>query len=188
MNVTADVMARGSQGSSGYWDIVRDSLADLVRIMLTRCHDPENYPLLYEQVRDLRGQVWLCAFPKLFITIAPAEWTFPRPYWLQPYMDCIFAGAYAMSLHMYFLVRCIWRFLCSKFGHKYFMVLEYVIKTEYQGRGTPHWHIACWVVSSAPLRTLAGNAKKNVVSPFVRFLHAVFKCCLLYTSPSPRDS
>ena len=81
----------------------------------------------------MRGQVWLCAFPNLFITIALAEWTFPRPYFLQPYLKCVFAGAYVLALHMFFLVRCVWRFLSSRLGHKYFVVLEYVCKTEYQG-------------------------------------------------------
>ena len=124
----------------------------------------------------MRGEVWLCAFPNLFITIAPAECTFPRPYFLQPYLKCVFAGAYVLALHMFYLVRCVWRFLSTRFGHKYFVVLEYVSKTEYQGRGTPHWHIACWVVSPLPLRLLRGNGKDTVVSPFVRFLQAVYQC------------
>ena len=34
MGVTADVMARDSQASSGFWDIVQDALADLVRVQL----------------------------------------------------------------------------------------------------------------------------------------------------------
>jgi len=126
-------MARDSQSSAGYWEIVRDALADLVRIMIERCYDEQNYPMLYKHVRGLRGEVWLCAFPNLFITIAPAEWTFPRPYFLQPYLKCVFAGAYVLALHMFYLVRCIWRFLSNRFGHKYFVVLEYVSKTEYQG-------------------------------------------------------
>ena len=87
LGVTADVMARDSQASAGYWGIVRDALADLVRIMLVRCYDEVNHKELYNHVRGLRGQVWLCAFPNLFITIAPAEWTFPRPYFLDPYKD-----------------------------------------------------------------------------------------------------
>ena len=79
LGVTADVMARDSQASAGYWEIIRDALADLVRIMLLRCYDAVKYPDLYQHCRNLRGEVWLCAFPNLFITIAPAEWTFPRP-------------------------------------------------------------------------------------------------------------
>ena len=56
MGVTGDVMTRDSQASSGYWDIVQDSLADLVRIMLVRCYDEENYPLLSKRGdNDLNG-------------------------------------------------------------------------------------------------------------------------------------
>ena len=64
------------QASSGYWEIVRDSLSDLVRIQMHRCYDEKNHKDLYDHVRGLRGQVGLCAFPNLFITIAPAEWIF----------------------------------------------------------------------------------------------------------------
>ena len=77
----------------------------------------ENYPELYKHVPDLRGNVWLAAFPNLFITVAPAEWRFPRPYFLEPYLRCVFAGAYVMALHMYFLVRCVWYFLANRLGH-----------------------------------------------------------------------
>ena len=93
IGVTGDVMARDSQASTGYWDIVSDSLADLVRIMLVRCYDETNYPILYKHCRGLRGEVWLCAFPNLFITIAPAGWRYPRPYFLEPYTGSCFAMA-----------------------------------------------------------------------------------------------
>ena len=100
MGVTGDVITRDSQVSSGYWEIVRDSLADLVRIMLARCYDQKNFPVLHNHTRNLRGQVWLCAFPNLFITITVAEWKFPLPYFLEPYRNCIFAGTYLLTLHM----------------------------------------------------------------------------------------
>ena len=93
MGITGDVGARDSQTSSGYWEIVQDGLADLVRIMLIRCYDAKNHRDLYDHVRTLRGQVWLCAYPNLFITIAPAEWKFPLPYFIQPYLKCVWAGA-----------------------------------------------------------------------------------------------
>ena len=73
MGLIGDVLARSSQVSSGYWEIIQDSLADLVRIMLERCYDQKGHTDLYDHVRGLRGQVWLCAYPNLFITIAPAE-------------------------------------------------------------------------------------------------------------------
>ena len=176
MGLTADVLMRDSQSSSGYWEVVQDALSDLVRIMLVRCYDQQNYPHLYEHVRDLRGQVWLCAFPNLFITITAAEWKFPRPYFMQPYANCVFAGAYIMALHMYYLVRCMWMFLANKFGTKYFVVFEWVMKTEYQGRGTPHWHIAAWIVSFGLLSFLAGRTGTKVVSAFVKFLEVLFMC------------
>ena len=121
MGVTADVMVRDSQASAGYWEVTRDALADLVRIQLLRRYDEVNYPELYNAVRGLRGDVWLCAFPNLFITIAPAEWKFPRPYFLEPYADCVFAGAYVMALHMFYLVRCIWAFLANRWGCRSFI-------------------------------------------------------------------
>ena len=176
MGFTGDVMARSSQTSTGYWEIVQDSLADLVRIMLVRCYDEENHKQLYDHVRGLRGQVWLCAYPNLFITIAPAEWKFHRPYFLEPYLERVWAGAYLMALHMYFLVRCVWLFLATRHGHKFFVVFEWVCKTEYQGRGTPHWHIAAWVACYGILARLAGRTGTAVVSAFVRFLAALFQC------------
>jgi len=176
MGLTADVVARDSQASSGYWEIVRDALADLVRIMLVRCYDQEHHPQLYNHCRNLRGEVWQCAFPNLFITIAPAEWKFPRPYFIEPYVNCVFAGALIMALHMYYLVRCVWLFLANRLGHKYFIVFEWCMKTEYQGRGTPHWHIAAWVVSFGLLTSLKGRTGTAVVSAFVKFLSMLFHC------------
>ena len=104
LGLTGDVLTRDSQTSAGYWAIVQDSIADLARIMLSRCFDTENYPDLYNHCRNLRGQVWLCAFPNLFITIAPAEWKFLKPYVLQPYVNCILAGAY---ITIYWPYTCI---------------------------------------------------------------------------------
>ena len=66
--------------------------------------------------------------------------------------------------------------MSSRSGCQWFTVYEYVVKTEYQGRGTPHWHIAAWVVSHTVLRSLIGRTNLRIVSPFVRFLELVF-CC-----------
>ena len=55
-----------------------------------------------------------------------------RPHFLDVYLNVVFAGAYLMALHMYYLVRCIWRFLCYSKGNKYFTVYEWVlVRTEY---------------------------------------------------------
>ena len=50
MGLTGDVLTRDNQGSTGYWEITQDALADLVRVMLTRCFDKEKYPQLYVHV------------------------------------------------------------------------------------------------------------------------------------------
>ena len=69
--ITADILTRDSQGSAGYWEIVQDSLADLVRIQLGRCYDKEGHPDLYNYVRGLRGgAVWQVAFPNLFTCLS----------------------------------------------------------------------------------------------------------------------
>ena len=176
MGITGDVMARSSQTSTRYWEIVQDSLADLVRVMLVRCYDEENHKDLYDHVHGRRGQVMLCAYPNLFITIAPAEWKFYRPYFWEPYLQCVWAGSYLMALHMFFVVRTMWLFLASRTGHTFFKVFEWVMNTEYQGRGTPHWHIAAWVVCYGYLAMLAGRTGTSVVSAFVKFLAALFQC------------
>ena len=100
MGVTADVMARDSQPSSGFWEIVQDSLADVVRVMLGRCFQPDEYPELVKHCRNLRGELWVCAFPNLFVTVAPAEWRFPMPYFLHAYINFIVGSAYVMATHM----------------------------------------------------------------------------------------
>ena len=83
---------------------MQDSLADLVRIQLGRCYDKEGHPDLYNYVRGLRGgAVWQVAFPNLFITLAPAEWRIPLPYFLEPYKKNICAGAYLITLHIFYL-------------------------------------------------------------------------------------
>jgi len=81
-----------------------------------------------------------------------------------------------MALHMYYLVRCVWMFLVNRFGHKFFIVFEWCMKTEYQGRGTPHWHIAAWIVSFGALSLLEGRTGTAVISVFVKFLSLLF-CC-----------
>ena len=120
----------------------------------------------------------MVAFPNLFITITAAEWKFPRPYFLRPYITAgyVYAAAYVFALHMHWLVRSVWSFLANTFGHKFFLVMEWVVRLEYQGRTTAHWHIAAWVLPHGLLSSLAGRSKTGVVSAFVKFLEVVFQC------------
>ena len=88
------------------------------------------------------------------------------------------AGCYLIAIHMYLAVqRIIQYFLCSKFGNRWFKVYEYAIKTEYQGRGTPHWHMALWVVSyCGDLEQLRGRIKEMEESALFKFLYGCFGC------------
>ena len=79
-----------------------------------------------------------------------------------------------MALHMYYLVRTVWLFLSCRFGNRYFTVYEWCMKTEYQGRGTPHWHICAWLISHGLLKFLSGRTGTAVVSSFVKFLQLLF--------------
>ena len=96
----AHVFTRSKQDTTAYWDHEQDALADLVRIMLCRCFDESGYPDLFQHCRGLRGEVHHCAFPNLFITIAPAEWKFPLPYFLQSYTRNLAGGCYLIAIHM----------------------------------------------------------------------------------------
>ena len=107
MGITADMLTRDLQASQRYWGIEQDALADLVRIILLRCYDQEQSLTLCRHCCDLCGEVWLCALPNFLSMAAPAEWRYTWPYTLEPYMNCIFAGAYLMALQMHFLVRCV---------------------------------------------------------------------------------
>ena len=67
-------------------------------------------------------------------------------------------------------------FLSRRVGHKYFTVYEWVVKTDYPGRGTPHWHIAAWIVCYGVMKLLQGRTGTAVVSAFVKFLELLFPC------------
>ena len=50
------------------------------------------------------------------------------------------------------------------------------MKAEYQGRGTPHWHIAAWILCYGPMKLLQGRTGTSTVFAFVKFLALVFRC------------
>jgi len=72
--------------------------------------------------------------------------------------------------NLYFMC-CIWALSFHAAS-----ALTLVMKTEYQGRGTPHWHIAAWVVCFGILQRLKGRSGTAVVSAFVKLLEALFHC------------
>ena len=94
--------------------------------MLLRCQDEDKHPQLFHGIRAMHDRNWTMAFPNLFITITVAEWKFPRPYFLQPYAKCLWAGAYLLALHTFYLVKSMWQFLSNRLGHRWFTVVEWV--------------------------------------------------------------
>jgi hypothetical protein len=85
----------------------------------------------------------------------------PLPVFLGPVQDLHICLAYPTALHIYFLVRCVWVFLSRRLGHKYFTIHKWVMITEYQGRGTPHWHIAAWIACFGDMKRSQGRESKN---------------------------
>ena len=73
-----------------------------------------------------------------------------------------------------FSSACVFcRFLLS-FLSLFVTWLFQVVKTEYQARQTPHWHIALWVSLHAAPSDIVGDSKDTVRSSFVRWLEEVF--------------
>ena len=94
----------------------------------------KGIPTCTNYVRGLRGgAVWQVAFPNLFITLAPAEWRIPLPYFLEPYKKNICAGAYLITLHIFYLTCTVWAFLAARTGNRWFTVLESVNSVAFHG-------------------------------------------------------
>ena len=56
----------------------------------------------------------------------------------------------------------------------YLFLLLQVVKTEYQARQTPHWHIALWVSLHASPEDIVGDSKDDQRSSFVLWLEDIF--------------
>jgi len=76
----------GAVTSESYWRHEQDVCADMCRLMKDRCDraTADNDPELWEYCKS--GQQTL-EYPTYFITIAPLEWNFSLPAWLQRYKD-----------------------------------------------------------------------------------------------------
>ena len=110
-DLTADIMVRHSSMTTGYWEIVQDALADVVRSMAYGFASDIHRGHIPDSALDGTG---LAGFPNLFITIAPAEWKFPLPFFLFPYLGHLLSGAFLIAIHMHHLVSTVWAFLCRR--------------------------------------------------------------------------
>ena len=73
--LTPDVMSDNKSSSESFWRHEQDILCDVVRGMAEKCEDRVNHSELYEYSHDPFHVGRSLAFPNVFITIAPGEWS-----------------------------------------------------------------------------------------------------------------
>ena len=127
-------------------------------------------------------------FPNLFITIAPAEWKFPMHCSAQGYYpDRGHDMACYSSIHMYQAIRTTTEAILKEPNSQWFTkVLHYVIRLEYQQRGTIHFHVAIWCIPKHPPSHYRGRTGSTMedrmrrdhqeTSPFHAYLESLFQC------------
>ena len=111
--------------------------------------------------------------PNVFITISPAEWKFPLAWGIFGRLkDHLPKFLGSLAVHMYTVVTNVILHYVFKPGCFFASVFDHVIRMEYQGRGTPHWHIAAWAIplDGTPLDGLVGRSGSEHSSRLVSFL------------------
>ena len=148
--LTPDVRADNKQNGESYWLHEQDILCDVVRQMGLRCEDQLHHRELYDYCHPFNGTPRSLSFPNVFMTIAPGKWVSPSHYaifqrWKRPkgYTNPkdLHHVAGLFTLRIYNVLMCALRslFVPDDYFEK---VIEYVVRTEFQGRGTLHLHIA----------------------------------------------
>ena len=127
-------------------------------------------------------------FPNLFITIAPAEWKFPMHCSAQAYYPDRGQDIAAFStIHMYRLIRDTMEAMLLENSSQWFTkVFHYVIRLEYQQRGTIHFHIAIWCIPKHLPSHYKGRTGSTIddrkrpghqdTSPFHAYIEQLFNC------------
>ena len=170
-----ETMAARHQQTESYWRREQDVHADIVRQMRRMCTDREGHPDLWSYCQWGGGRT--LAYPNLFITIAPAEWKFPLLYSLFeqhrfPRGGCKFVRLSELggplALHLYNVLNVVVKGLIDSVDFWRF-VHNYVIRVEFQGRGTLHIHVALWA-RLYDHKDLRGTTGKRHDSPLVRYL------------------
>ncbi|CAK0903536.1 unnamed protein product [Prorocentrum cordatum] len=137
--VAPDEAAGEMQNFSGFWQWEREKLEDVCRQM---AEHPEYLPATESE--------WKRGLPNVFMTIAPAEWK-------TLLHDGMFARVReasdltelqpALTLHLYHTITTLFEKVVlaspSECGFK--RVFQYVLRIEFQGRGTLHVHVLAWV-------------------------------------------
>lgn len=150
---------RNEAMSEQYWRKEGDLCADLVRIMHHRSsRSVVKYDDVHKYCHTLVDFEPL-AFPNVFMTLTFAEWKFPSPFWMRPHFASQPEGSALQILHIYDVVIGVLRKLLRMQKCRFWdTVVEYLVRVEFQGRGTLHFHIALWAL-------VKGNLEAFVHSP-----------------------
>ena len=173
-----EALASRHQQTEAYWRREQDCHADIIRQMRQRCRDRENYPDLWAHCN--MGRQMSLAFPNLFLTIAPCEWKFPLLYSLfeqykfpenEPKLIALSELGGPLALHLYNVLMSV---MSRLIGSTEFWrsILNYVIRVEFQGRGTLHIHVAMWALLYAH-KDLRGKSGEINSSALVDFLSSI---------------
>ena len=156
-----DDLASGSNNFEAYWQQQTERLEDVCRQM--------------------------GALPNLFFTVAPAEWSFPAHYGLLQAAvteDKLSNCQAILTMHLHHCIAAVLEHAFLKEGRNLQQcglekVHEYVLRFEFQKRGTVHVHVLGWVkfLPGQNVALLTGRSgQAGLKSPFVAFLEEVFQC------------
>ena len=156
----------------------------MVRQMASLCDvpsDTEDGRRLYEFCNHGATKQRL-AFPNYFITVAPAEWLFPLPAWLQELAaDNLSDLSGIVALHIYHVLLVALKEVLKP-GQWFSDVFHYCLRIEFQGRGTIHAHVAVWAIARDGM-DLEGRTGEQYGSPLVHGVRQVGRSC-----PNPGSS
>ena len=86
------------------------------------------------------------------------------------------------TLHIYEVAVGLLRQLLGLKGVFWCRVVEYLLRVEFQGRGTLHFHLTVWLITKGDVRDLAHSPKKNRSSDLGRFLQGFWSAMLTFMS------
>ena len=171
---SAEVTTGHYTDSETYWRHEQDISCDMVRQMAALCDvpsDTEDGRRLYEFCNHGATKQRL-AFPNYFITVAPAEWLFPLPAWLQELAaDNLSDLSGIVALHIYHVLLVALKEVLKP-GQWFSDVFHYCLRIEFQGRGTIHAHVAVWAIARDGM-DLEGRTGEQYGSPLVHGVRQV---------------
>ena len=167
--MSAEIVSDHYVGSEAYWRHEQDILCDVVRIMEARHHVGAGYPALVDAL--LTEEPLYC--PNVFITIAPGEHRVK----LHDAMFGVYGTHAALGdatgplcLHIDTLFK---QLLLPMLRSHFKEIYEWVLRIEFQGRGTLHIHLAMWCILLANY-VVKGRTGEVHLSKLVTILEEAF--------------